>query len=54
MMISSMFASARNVWLVPVMLVSLAACDTFDFLGGSDDAPFPGERIAVLQAQDRI
>jgi|APSaa5957512535_1039671.scaffolds.fasta_scaffold01528_2 outer membrane protein assembly factor BamB len=54
MMISSMFASARNVWLVPVMLVSLAACDTFDFLGGSDDAPLPGERIAVLQAQDRI
>ncbi|MGB0572562.1 MAG: PQQ-binding-like beta-propeller repeat protein [Alphaproteobacteria bacterium] len=36
------------------MLVTLAACDTLDFLGTSDDAPLPGERIAVLQAQDRI
>ena len=35
-------------------LLTLAACDTFDFLGGSDDAPLPGERIAVLQGQNRI
>ena len=53
-MFASMFAPARNFWLLPVMLVTLAACDTFDFLGGSDDTPLPGERIAVLQAQDRI
>ena len=53
-MFSSIFASARKFWLLPVMLVTLAACDTFDFLGSSDDPPLPGERIAVLQAQDRI
>ena len=53
-MFTTMFAAARKVWLLPVMLFTLAACETFDFLGASDDTPLPGERIAVLQAQDRI
>ncbi|MEK9899275.1 MAG: PQQ-binding-like beta-propeller repeat protein [Alphaproteobacteria bacterium] len=44
----------RRIWIVPVALVTLAACDTFDFLGGGDDTPLPGERIAVLQGQNRI
>lgn len=54
MMFANMYGSARRFWLLPVMLVTLAACDTLDFLSSSDDASLPGERIAVLQAQDRI
>lgn len=53
-MIARLIPSIRRVWLLPVALAALTACDTFDFLGSGDDAPLPGERIAVLQAQNRI
>jgi outer membrane protein assembly factor BamB len=49
-----MGVSARRLWLVPVALFALAACDSLDFLGGRDELSFPGERIPVLAGQDQI
>ena len=49
-----MGVSARRLWLVPVALFALAACDSLDFLGGGDELPLPGERIPVLAGQDQI
>ena len=45
--------SAR-ICLAAAALFTLAACDSLDFLGASDDAPLPGERIPVLAGQDRL
>lgn len=53
-MISDTLRVLRRLWLLPVAMAALAACETFDFLGASDDAPLPGERISVLAAQNRI
>jgi outer membrane protein assembly factor BamB len=46
--------SFKRLWLVPVALFALAACDSLDFLGGSDGTPLPGERISVLAGQNQI
>lgn len=48
------FDFVKRIWLIPVALFALAACDSLDFLGASDDTPLPGERISVLAAQDQI
>ncbi len=53
-MLTHLTASIRRYWLLPFALVSLVACNSFDFLGAGGDLPLPGERIAVLQAQNTI
>lgn len=49
-----MILPTKKVWLLTVAMFTLAACDTFDFLGSSDGTPLPGERIAVLSEENRI
>lgn len=53
-MLCDLFSAVSKFWILPTAVIALAACDTFDFLGGSDGPILPGERVAVLQAQDRI
>ena len=53
-MTTARYDFVKKIWLIPVALFALAACDSLDFLGASDDAPLPGERISVLAAQDQI
>ncbi|MEH6753564.1 MAG: PQQ-binding-like beta-propeller repeat protein [Alphaproteobacteria bacterium] len=53
-MTTARYDFVKKIWLIPVALFALAACDSLDFLGASDDAPLPGERISVLAARDQI
>jgi outer membrane protein assembly factor BamB len=49
-----MFGSVQKLWLVPVAMFALAACDTLGFLGDDSGAPLPGERIVVLSGTNQI
>ncbi len=45
----------RKFSLLVLAAVALVACDTIDdLIGSGEEPPLPGERIAVLSAQDRI
>ncbi|CAN0596741.1 unnamed protein product, partial [Laminaria digitata] len=45
-MTTARYDFVKKIWLIPVALFALAACDSLDVLGASDDAPLPGERIS--------
>jgi outer membrane protein assembly factor BamB len=53
-MTSVMARTGRKFALAAATALALTGCDTFDFLGASDDPPLPGERIAVLAEENQI